>query len=121
MRKYMWANALVASAAIAIAGCGGDDLNNGGPHHVAGHIRTQRQGGRELLIRYRRRPGQRRYYFTDRNNAIAGSDRHTVESLLSSSSGEAGRSRSLASVPDRIRRPVQTAQLRSAISSVRVT
>ncbi|MDR6476216.1 hypothetical protein J2778_003716 [Paraburkholderia graminis] len=68
MRKYMWANALVASAAIAIAGCGGDDLNNGGPHHVSDISVPNVKAGVNFSFDIGVVLGSR-YYFTDRNNA----------------------------------------------------
>ena len=68
MRKYMWANALVASAAVAIAGCGGDDLNNGGPHHVSDISIPNVKAGVNFSFDIGVVLGSR-YYFTDRNNA----------------------------------------------------
>lgn len=68
MRKYMWANALVASAAVAIAGCGGDDLNNGGPHHVSDISVPNVKAGVNFSFDIGVVLGSR-YYFTDRNNA----------------------------------------------------
>ena len=68
MRKYMWANALVASAAVAIAGCGGDDLNNDGPHHVSDISVPNVKAGVNFSFDIGVVLGSR-YYFTDRNNA----------------------------------------------------
>ena len=68
MRKYMWANALVASAAVAIAGCSGDDLNNGGPHHVSDISVPNVKAGVNFSFDIGVVLGSR-YYFTDRNNA----------------------------------------------------
>ena len=68
MRKYMWANALVASAAVAIAGCGGDDLNNGGPRHVSDISIPNVKAGVNFSFDIGVVLGSR-YYFTDRNNA----------------------------------------------------
>lgn len=68
MRKYMWANALVASAAVVIAGCGGDDLNNGGPHHVSDISIPNVKAGVNFSFDIGVVLGSR-YYFTDRNNA----------------------------------------------------
>lgn len=68
MRKYRWANALVASAAVAIAGCGGDDLNNGGPHHVSDISVPNVKAGVNFSFDIGVVLGSR-YYFTDRNNA----------------------------------------------------
>ena len=68
MRKYRWANALVASAAVVIAGCGGDDLNNDGPHHVSDISVPNVKAGVNFSFDIGVVLGSR-YYFTDRNNA----------------------------------------------------
>jgi hypothetical protein len=68
MLKYMWANALVASAAVVIAGCGGDDLNNGGPHQVSNISIPNVTAGVNFSFDIGVVLGSR-YYFTDRNNA----------------------------------------------------
>ena len=59
---------MVASAAVAIAGCGGDDLNNGGPHHVSDISVPNVKAGVNFSFDIGVVLGSR-YYFTDRNNA----------------------------------------------------
>lgn len=68
MPRYTLANALVASEAIAIAGCGGDQLDNSGPHYLSGIAVPNITAGVNFSFDIGTVSGNR-YYFTDRNNA----------------------------------------------------
>jgi hypothetical protein len=68
MPRYIWATTLVASAALVIAGCGGDHLDTSAPHHVSDISVPNITAGVNFSFDIGAISGSR-YYFTDRNNA----------------------------------------------------
>ena len=68
MLRNRWTNALVASAVIAMAGCGGSHLDDSGPHYVSDIPVPNIKAGVNFSFDIGVVAGGR-YMFTDRNNA----------------------------------------------------
>ncbi|SAL87606.1 hypothetical protein AWB74_08185 [Caballeronia arvi] len=68
MPRYLWANALMASVAILLSGCGGHDNDDNGPRYLSDIAVPNVTAGTNFSFDIGAVSGSR-YYFTDRNNA----------------------------------------------------